>query len=203
MRTTAIGMPSMTRRVAVPGTRASRAIVSLAMSGHLRQRPVEVELGRHLSPQLLGERADRQLIEHLVEEAEHDQPLGDLRRDAPALEVEALVGVDRADRRGVTAAHVVGLDLEVRDALGPRSLAQREVAVGLECCCAAGVLADLDEAGVDAARLVLDGTFEEQVARRVWSVVVLDRPEVVHLLATGEVEGDLAGAAAGTDEAGL
>ena len=33
--------------------------------------------------------------------------------------------------------------------------------------------------------------------------VVLDRAEVVHLLAAGEVEGDLAGAAAGPDDAGL
>ena len=34
-------------------------------------------------------------------------------------------------------------------------------------------------------------------------VVVLDRAEVVHLPAAGEVQGDLAGAAAGADEAGL
>ena len=53
--------------------------------------------------QLGGERADGQLVEHLVEEAEHDQPLGDLGRDAAALEVEALLRVDRADRRGVAA----------------------------------------------------------------------------------------------------
>ena len=148
----------------------------------------------------LGERADGQLVEHLVEEAEHDQALGDLRRDAAALEVEALLGVDRADGRGVAAADVVRLDLEVRDALGPRPLAQREVAVGLERRRAAGVLADLDQARVDAARLVLHGALEQQVARRVRGVVVLDRAEVVHLLTAGEVQGDLAGAAAGADE---
>src|SRR4029079_5436217 len=119
MRTTATATPSITRRVAVPGARSSRAIVSLATSGHLRQGALEVELGRDLAAQLGGQRTDGQLVEHLVEEAEHDEPLGDLGRDAAALEVEALVGVDRSDRRGVAAAHVVGLDLEVRDALGP------------------------------------------------------------------------------------
>ena len=36
-----------------------------------------------------------------------------------------------------------------------------------------------------------------------WGVVVLDRAEVVHLLAAGEVQGDLAGAPAGPGDAGL
>ena len=58
---------------------------------------------------------------HLVEEPGHDEPLGDLGRDAAALEVEALLLVDRADGRGVAAVHVVVLDLEVGHRLGPRA----------------------------------------------------------------------------------
>src|SRR5918993_697197 len=159
MRTSAIGTPPTTMRRAVPGTRSASATVaesvSVATSGRPGERAVEVELGRHPAAQLLGERADRQLVEDLVEEAEHDEALGDLGRDAAALEVEALLGVDRADGRRVAAAHVVRLDLEVRDALRPGALAERQVAVGLERRRATGVLADLDEARVDAARVVL------------------------------------------------
>ena len=92
-----------------------------------------------------------QLGEHLVEEAEHDEPLGDLGRDAAALEVEALLLVDRPDRAGVAALHVVGLDLEVGHALGPGAVAEREVAVGLEGVRALGLVADPDQPGVDAA----------------------------------------------------
>ena len=78
-----------------------------------------------------GERADREALEHVVEEAEHDQPLGLLGRDAAALEVVELVVVDRPDGGGVRALHVVGLDLEVRDRLRARALAEHEVAVRL------------------------------------------------------------------------
>ena len=62
-------------------------------------------------------------------------------RHAAALEVEALVLVDRADGRGVRAAHVVVLDLEVRHRLGPRLVRQLDVAVGLEGVGAPGLLA--------------------------------------------------------------
>src|SRR5215204_5117120 len=159
MRTRATGTPPTTMRRAVPGAMSARATVadavSVAISGRPGQRAVEVELGRHLAAQLLGERAHRQLVEDLVEEAEDDEPLGDLRPDAPALEVEALLGVDRADRRRMAATDVVRLDLQVRHALGPRALAEGQVAVGLERDRAPGVLADLDQARVDAARLVL------------------------------------------------
>ena len=62
-------------------------------------------------------------------------------RHAAALEVEALLLVDRADRRGVAAVHVVVLDLEVGHRLGPGVVGQLEVAVGLEGVGAPGVLA--------------------------------------------------------------
>ena len=49
------------------------------------------------------------------------EPLGDLGGHAAALEVEALILVDRTDGRRVAAAHVVVLDLEVGHRLGPRA----------------------------------------------------------------------------------
>ncbi len=66
-----------------------------------------------------------------------------------------------------------------------------------------GVLADLDQAGVHARRVVLHGALEQQVAARVRCVVVLDRAEVVHLGAAGEVQRDLLGAAALARQPGL
>ena len=59
---------------------------------------------------------------------------------AAALEVEALLLVDRTDGRGVAAVHVVVLDLEVGHRLGPRVLGELDVAVGLEGVGAPGVL---------------------------------------------------------------
>ena len=51
--------------------------------------------------------------------------------------------------------------------------------------------------------MVLDGALEEQIAGRVRRGVVLDRAEVVHLLAAGEVQSDLARAAACTGDPSL
>ena len=65
------------------------------------------------------------------------------------------------------------------------------------------MLPDRDETGVHAAGPVLDRALEEQVARGVGSVVVLDDAEVVHLVAAGEVERDLLGRGPGTGRPGL
>ena len=85
-------------------------------------------------------------------ETEHDQLLRVLRRDAAALEVEALLVVDGADGAGVAALDVVGADVEVGHALGPRTLGQGEVAVGLKGDRPLGLLADADQAGVGSMR---------------------------------------------------
>ena len=53
------------------------------------------------------QRRDRQPGEDVLEEPEHDEPLGVLGPHAAALEVVELVVVDRADGRRVRAAHVV------------------------------------------------------------------------------------------------
>ena len=61
-----------------------------------------------------------------------DQPLRHRRRDTSRLEVEALLAVDLADGRGVRAADVVLLDVEIRHRVRVCPVAQHEVAVGLE-----------------------------------------------------------------------
>ena len=70
-------------------------------------------------------------------------------------------------------------------------------------CRALGVLADADEAGVDALGLVLHGTLEQQVAVRLGRDVVLQRAEVVHLVAVGVVQRDLLGGGALAHHAGV
>ena len=77
-----------------------------------------------------------------------DQPLGDVGGHAPALEVEALLLVDRPDGGGVAAVHVVVLDLEVRHRLGPGVVGELDVAVRLEGVGAARLLPHPDEPGV-------------------------------------------------------
>src|SRR5437867_1507425 len=55
-------------------------------------------------------------VQDLLEEAGHDEPLGLLEGDAPALQVEQLVVVDGSDAGGVAAPHrVVRQDLQVGD----------------------------------------------------------------------------------------
>ena len=113
------------------------------------------------------ERAHRQPVEHVVEEPEHDEPLGLLGRDAAALEVVELVVVDRADGGRVRALHVVGLDLEVRDRLRARALGEHEVAVGLVRARPSGRRSRMRiEARVHRPGGVLDRALEQQVAAR-------------------------------------
>src|ERR1700756_5821252 len=62
---------------------------------------------------LLPDLRHRQAIENLTEESLHEHPLGDRPGNAPALEVETVLGIDRSDRRAVTAAQdVVVQDFE-------------------------------------------------------------------------------------------
>ena len=63
---------------------------------HVARASVEVaDLLVHRAPQRRRERGDGQAGEHVLEEAEHDQPLGVLGPHAAGLEVVALVVVDR------------------------------------------------------------------------------------------------------------
>src|SRR3712207_9062728 len=76
-----------------------------------------VELAGDRGAQAVRTGAERQAVDGVLEEAEHDEALGDVGRNAARLEVVELIPVDRADGRGVRAADVVGLDLEVGDRL--------------------------------------------------------------------------------------
>src|SRR6202022_1028066 len=58
---------------------------------------------------------DREPIEDLAKEALHQHPLGDGMRDAPTLEIEEVLRVNRTHRRTMAAAqNVVVQDLENR-----------------------------------------------------------------------------------------
>ena len=127
------------------------------------------------------------LVEEVVEEAEQDQPIGDLCRHAPTLEVETLLGVDRTDRRGVRAADVVLLDVEIGNRVGVRALGEHEVAIGLRGDGTAGALGHVDHAAVDRAGVVAHRALEDQVARRPPDGVLLEGPEILHLGAFGEI----------------
>src|SRR5579871_4792965 len=97
MRTSAMRCPSTSKRRAEPGATSSRPHKRIASPTTVLQ------LVDHGTPQTLGERADRQAVENVVEEPEHDQALGVVGGDAARLEVVELVVVDRPDRRRVRA----------------------------------------------------------------------------------------------------
>src|SRR6266568_6926046 len=60
-------------------------------------------------PEPLRPGAEGQPVDGVLEEAEHDEPLGHVGRDAPCRQVVELVEVDRPDGGGVGAADVVAL----------------------------------------------------------------------------------------------
>ena len=67
-----------------------------------------------------ADRLELDPVEHVLEEAAHDQPLRLGPREAAAHAVEELLAVDLAERRAVRAADVVGHDLEAGDRVGVR-----------------------------------------------------------------------------------
>ena len=148
-------------------------------------------------------RRDRQRVEHLVEEAGHDEALGPRRMQAAALEVEALIFVDRANRGSVAALDVVVLDLQVGNRLGPRLVGELDVAVRLEGVGASGIGPHVDEPGVHRAGPVVDHALEQQVARGVAGRVILEGAEVEQLVAAAEVQRMQDAGRAATDEAAV
>src|ERR1035437_1101188 len=118
-----------------------------------------------------------------LEEAVHQGVLRLLKREATALQVEELVGVDLAHGGAVGAAHVVGLDLELGHGIGLGFGRQDQAAVGLVGVRMLGVLADLDQPRVDRDRLVPKRAFDQQVAHAVGGEMVLPRLKVEVLLA--------------------
>ena len=68
----------------------------------------------------LAHRLELDPVEHVLEEAAHDQPLGLGARQPARHQVEELLPVDLAERRAVGAADVVGEDLEARES-SPRA----------------------------------------------------------------------------------
>src|SRR5690349_14754687 len=112
MRTSAMRWPSTSKRRALPGASSSRR-------HNVTRSPTTVlQLVDNGAAQTLREGTDRQPVEHIVEEPEHDQALRFFGLDAARFEVVALVVVDRADRRRMRAPHVVRFDFEIRDRLG-------------------------------------------------------------------------------------
>src|SRR5262245_62658089 len=107
MRTMARRRPSLSTRMAEPG--ATSPTLQTAISGtaaglrllHLvgAAAAAGVELAGDGGPDPLRGGAEGQALDGVLEEAEHDQPLGHVGRHAPRLEVVELVRVDRADGR--------------------------------------------------------------------------------------------------------
>jgi hypothetical protein len=92
------------------------------------------------------------------------------------------------DGRAVRAAHVVGEDLEARDAVGTRQVGEQQVAVRLVGVRALRPFRHLDQPLVDAAGAVLQAALDQQVAGRVRLQVPLQRVKVEVLAGVAEHE---------------
>ena len=125
-------------------------------------------------------------VEHLLEEAGDDHADGLLAGQAAAAGVEDLLVVHPAGRGPVRALHVVGLDLQAGDRVGPGVFGEDQVVVALVAVGLLGVAVDLDHAPPHQPRVVLQGALVEQVAGAVRRLVVLQRVVGEVLLAFGE-----------------
>src|SRR5437762_3396911 len=118
MLTTAISMRSTTKRRASPSGMSATLATSIS---------IELLLDAGLQAGLdLGQRDS---VQHLLEEPPDDQPLSLAVLDAPALQVEQRLLVDRPHAgRVATADGVVRDDLQVRNGLGLGRLREQDVA---------------------------------------------------------------------------
>src|SRR5437764_1069879 len=112
IRTTARRWPSLSTRMDDPGATSLTLQTVISAMAQLRldfigvAATAGVELAGHGGPEPLGAGPEGQPVDGVLEEAEHDEPLGDLGRDAPGGQVVELVGVDRPDGGGVGATDV-------------------------------------------------------------------------------------------------
>src|SRR3954471_7832167 len=112
MRTSAMRWPATSKRRAVPASISSRRQSRTASPIRTAEEVGvgSVELGGQQVDQVVAQRFERDAVEHVAQEPEHDQAVRHLRRHPARLQVVALLLVDRTDGGGVTARHVVLLD---------------------------------------------------------------------------------------------
>ena len=110
------------------------------------------------SRERLAHRLELDPVEHVLEEAAHDQPLRLGAGEAARHEVEELLAVDLAERRAMGAADVVGQDLEAWDRVRVCRLREQQVAVLLVRVRLLRVLLDPDHPAPDRASRVSRST---------------------------------------------
>src|SRR5687768_15370528 len=157
-----IASPSTSTRSVDPGSMAAASATRTKPS--TISRLPSADLCRDRFAELFDHRRHRQSAEHLTEEAEHDEALRLLARNAARHQVEELLLVDLTDRRAVRALHVVRFDLEVRQRVGARIARQEQVPVGLVRVGVLRARMHADDAAEDRARRAVEGALVEQVA---------------------------------------
>ncbi len=105
--------------------------------------------------------------------------------DAAAAQVEERARIERSDGGAVRAFHVVGIDLELRLAVGVRVSREQQVVVGLLRVGLLGARTHDDAAREYATRLVVEHTVEILVTLTVVSGMV-DRRMMIGVLLTGQ-----------------
>ena len=121
----------------------------------------------------------------IVQETSHDQAPRFFGTDAPALQVKLLFGVVAGEIGSVGAAHVVGNDFQLRLGVGAGLGRQQEIAVLLVGVALLRRSADVDVAGEDAARPIVQGAVPEHVGDAAGCVVLLQQIDFEILLSPG------------------
>src|ERR1700737_2423951 len=109
---------------------------------------------------------DREPLEDLAKESLYQHPLGNGMRDAPSLEIEEVLWVNRTHRRTVTAAQdvvVQYLENRLRGCL--RLVREQQVAVGLVGRTAPRLRFDANHPDVHALRPIAQRSLEQHVRR--------------------------------------
>src|SRR6185503_927011 len=127
-----IGKSSRTRWASKPGAAPVRG--EAAAPEIITCVPVftrSPDLGFDRLAQLLADAFQRNAVQHRGEEALDNQSLRLRARQTAGHEIEELLLVDLPDGGAMGAAHIVGQDLETRNAVGARGVGEQQVAVRL------------------------------------------------------------------------
>ena len=118
-------------------------------------------------------RLDGDAVEDLLEEPCNDHSNRFGSSESTRLSVEDQFFVDSSAGAPVGASNVVGVDLESRDRIGSRRIAEHEVVIALVTIGFLGTFADLDHASPNRARSILKNALVQKIAGAMGRFVML------------------------------
>lgn len=138
--------------------------------------------------QFMYDAFDGNAVEHFLKEALDDHSFSLGPGKAAGHQIEDVLVLDLCGGGRMRTSNIVGLDFQARYAVGAGAAIQDQIAVALEGVSLLCAGQHFDDAHVDAASAMFEGTIEQQVTEAVGNAVQLQRLVVNVLAAGGEVE---------------